>query len=487
MNRIPALAVGVTACWLTLAAPVFCADTGFQDEVRVQGPTRLDWEFPLAGLPGEAVRLPRDYRSDQQRYQLFVPSDYEDSHPWPLVVFLSPGDDPFGWRFWKNPCEKGKLLFCAAYGAGNNCVAGQRCRIILDMLDDVRRRYKIDPDQTYITGFTGGASLACTLAFALPEYCGGVVAVGGCEGLNRLDYLRQRVRERLAVALVDGESERDQRKLEEYFTPYFTDVGIFTRCWRVPDLGKAMPNETVLSEVLAWLADDLPRRRADTRKYPGLAASATAVDRDVNLATRILGEAVKDLENPERIRRGAALLEGVVARWPITPPAERARNLLDEVHGDPRRNKWLAEQKAAEEKRDLTAQARAHERAGDLRAAADAWGTLATNYLGSPDGRQAARELRRVRELVDNAPYLGLALEGASNVIQSVAAQGPADKAGLRRGDHLLTLGGQPCESPAELRLVLGKHKAGDKLAVEVRRADKTVQLILEVGRHGGQ
>src|SRR5262245_26449792 len=154
---------------LVLAAGVASGaePTGFQASVKVQEETRLDWEF-AAGA--EAARLPRTYDSRKQRYQLFAPATYKPGKAWPLVVFVPPGDDPLGWRAWRKPCEDGDVLFCAPYGAGNSSLPALRVRLVLDVLDDVRRRYAVDPDRTYLAGFSGGERVAATVAFALPEY-----------------------------------------------------------------------------------------------------------------------------------------------------------------------------------------------------------------------------------------------------------------------------------------------------------------------------
>src|SRR5690348_9662126 len=97
------------------------SETGFLPEVTVKRATRLDWRFAARGLAAGADRLPVDYVSGEQRYQLYVPPNYGPAKAWPLVVFVSPGDDPLGWRCWQRTCEAHDVLFCAAYGAGNNC------------------------------------------------------------------------------------------------------------------------------------------------------------------------------------------------------------------------------------------------------------------------------------------------------------------------------------------------------------------------------
>src|SRR5919201_5124409 len=206
MARKVARAVIWLAGWLPLGVAGQCqaADTGAQAEVAVRQGTRLDWEFVASGFGPEAGKVSVAYDPRKQRYQLFVPAAYRAKETWPLVVFVSPGDDPPGWRYWRKVCEEKGALFCAAYGAGNDCPPGQRVRIILDVVDDVRRNYRVDPDRTYLPGLGGGSRLACTLAFALPEYFGGVAAVDGVAPLNELAYLRWRVQDRLSGGPVAG-------------------------------------------------------------------------------------------------------------------------------------------------------------------------------------------------------------------------------------------------------------------------------------------
>src|SRR5439155_8114284 len=121
---------------------------------------------------------------------------------------------------------------------------------------------------------SGGGRMACTIAFALPEYFGGVVAIGGTNPLPRLDALRHRVHDRLSVAFVTGESDFNRRECEVLISPLFTELGIRSKLWLVPRLSHALPPGDVLADVYAWLADGLKRRREDARAHPGLAVPA---------------------------------------------------------------------------------------------------------------------------------------------------------------------------------------------------------------------
>jgi hypothetical protein len=383
------------AAWLLEAGPA-AAQTGLRDAVKVSAATRLDWQFAVRGFGPGAAKLPDDYDSREQRYQLWVPKDYDAKKAWPLIAFISPGDGPLGWRAWQKVCEEQGVLFCSPHGAGNNCPAGKRTRIVLDMLDDVRRHYRIDPEQTYLGGFSGGGRMACTIAFALPEFFGGVVPVCGTNPLPSVTYLRHRAVDRLSVAFVTGEKDFNRKENEVYMQPQLHDLGVRTRLWVVPKLGHAVPSAPVLAEVYAWLKDDLKRRREDAKAQPGLAVAPDEAPTGVQQAGRLLETAEAELKKAERTWRGVALLQGVVARWPTTETGRKAQKLLKEITNDEARLKLIEEQGGADERRTLTAQARSLERFGQVKAALQAYRTLAEYHAATPEGKEAAAAIKRL-------------------------------------------------------------------------------------------
>ena len=56
-------------------------------------------------------------------------------------------------------------------------------------------------------------------------------------------------------------------------------------------------------------------------------------------------------------------------------------------------------------------------------------------------------------------------------VVIDVATGGPAEAAGLRRGDVILEVARQPVSEPAELRRALGALAPGDSALLYVHRA----------------
>jgi len=456
--------------------------TGFQAEVKVKAPTRLDWEFTASGFGKEALKLPADYDSKQQRFQLFVPKDYDAKKAWPLVVFISPGDAPMGWRNWQKICEDSGMLFCSPYGAGNSCPAGQRIRIVLDMFDQVRRDYRIDPDQTYVTGFSGGGRVACTIGFHLPEFFGAIIPVCGTNPLARLDYLRHRAQDRISVALLTGATDFNRAENEQFMRPLLKEVDIRSRLWVVPAMGHAVPGQNVLTEVKKWIDEDLERRRADAKKRPFLACPPDDELRPSKLAERTLEAARQELKEDMTTWRGVTLLQGLLVRWQQSEAGGQGRKLLDEIKNDQRRLKLIDEQGGQEERVVLKAQAEAFESFGKPASALPLWRVLAQDHATTAEGKLALAALKRLEEQLAKQPYLGVQFAGDSTALERVQPGSPAARAGLQAGDRILLLGTMKVATVAELQKALESVKPGDKLEVEVERKSKVVRLTVEVG-----
>ena len=325
--------------------------TGHHDSVRVSAPTRLDFVFPLANQsPAEASEgWLNDYDSTQQRYELFVPPAYDASRAWPVVLFISAGNQAGGFRAWRQVCEKHGVIFAAPHNAGNATDIRQRVRIVLDVLDDVRRKYRTDIDRTYASGFSGGGRIACLLAFALPEQFGGVVPLCAAGDLREEAWLRHRVIDRLSVALVTGENDFNRGEVERFRGPLLRDVGVRTRIQTQPGLGHGLPSAVTLDDVFVWLEQGVPVRRKLARQFPATRAAAD----DAGLlrtaqAAALHSEASSLLADEKTLYRGLMQLQGIMHRWPDLPEARTARTTLlkyDEDEDGTWRDDDVAEQR----------------------------------------------------------------------------------------------------------------------------------------------
>lgn len=387
--------ISMMACFL------IAGNNGFTQtapaERNVSGPTRLDWEFAASSFGKDAAKLPTGYDSTKQQYQLYVPKTHKRDKPAALVLFISPGDGPQGFKNWQKFCDQEGALFASPYGAGNSILAGQRTRIVLDVLDDVRRTHAIDPDLTYLTGFSGGGRMACAIGFALPEYFGGIIPLCGTNTISGPTYLRHRVEERLSVAFVTGENDTNRKENESVMHPWFQQIGIRSKLWVVPKMGHAIPGASVIGEVQAWIAEDLPRRRADRKARPKLAVAADDTPTAKEQPKRFVAAAQDDLKDPLRTWRGVALLQGVTQRWGGTAESKQAQRALKEVLGNETLLQRIDEQGTADEVESISAQARAMERFGFVPKAIEAWEILAKNHEGTPVGARAVENIKRLR------------------------------------------------------------------------------------------
>jgi hypothetical protein len=305
---------------------------GYHSDVAVGAPGRLDWVFAVNtnSIDKDAARLPEGYESTEQSYELFVPPGYRPDKAAPLILHVDPGERSSGWRLWKTVCQRHGVFFAGPHHAGNaeSVERPVRRRIVLDVLDDVRRRYSIDPDRTYLTGISGGGNAAARIAYALPEHFGGLAAIVGVWGMRPEPWLRQRAKERLSIAILTGERDFNRNELElEYFS-FLKEYGVRSMLHVYPRIGHQPPNPAQLEEVFQWLEAGLPDRQLSARRYPAsrLPGPATADE----WSRSLILEAAARLRSPDSLAMAIFLLEGVVERWPRTPAADFSRELLRE-------------------------------------------------------------------------------------------------------------------------------------------------------------
>lgn len=72
-------------------------------------------------------------------------------------------------------------------------------------------------------------------------------------------------------------------------------------------------------------------------------------------------------------------------------------------------------------------------------------------------------------------------------LILDVEPGGPADRAGLVRGDILLEVDGEPVRSLADLRAILSRHRPGDTVRMTVRHGDERRVRSVTLGNRNGQ
>lgn len=330
--------------------------TGLSPSVAVQAETRLDWMFALANQSPSKVPdgWLDGYDSTKQTYELFVPKKLASRKAAPLIVFAPPSPKSNVGRLWKDACEKHGVILAGVHNVANRTPMPKRIRIVMDVLDDVRRRFKIDPDQTYISGFSGGGRVACSIAFALPEYFGGVIPVCAGGNLRKESWLRHRVISRVSIAQLTGERDFNRGECERLHQTEMDEVGVRCKTWVVPNLGHGIPNSGVLDEALTWLEDDLPRRQKFANDWPASRLAEPMSRKE--WAAALLAEGQKRMKEPKLLHSGLMQIKGAYTRWNDLPEAKTALRILTAAQNDG--GTW-EEEDIAEQRLFLIARARA--------------------------------------------------------------------------------------------------------------------------------
>lgn len=393
-----------------LSIPACAADTpvGHSPEVSVSSPTRLDWVYALANQsPAEPpAHLLDNYDSTKQTYELFVPEKYSPDKSWPVVLFVSPGNRAAGFRQWEQVCRREQIIFASPHAAGNNTPMPTRIRIVMDVLDDLRRRYNVDPDRTYIGGFSGGGRVACSIAFALPEYFGGVLPVCAGGELREESSLRKRVIDRLSVAQLTGESDFNRGECERLHQTELSGVGVRCRTWVAPKTSHAIPNADIFAEAFEWLEAGLPDRQKLAKRWPA-SSLKEAVSRE-DWAALLLKEGQQRMQRRDTFHSGLMQIKSVYVRWNDLPTAKQAIEILTKAEQDPDQS-WQADD-VAEQRTFLIARARAvdaygsgplpkqyeQQRESMLKAAIQLWGLVLQD---GQDQAAIAEAKRRIPQL----------------------------------------------------------------------------------------
>jgi predicted peptidase len=151
-----------------------------------------------AAGPGWADEKPAQPGTDRQtaaelnaqvparlKYLLYLPKDYDAKEAWPLVLFLH-GAGERGDDLKKVKIHGPPKLIAAGKEFPFVCVSPQCPKDrwwesfeLVALLDEVDKKYKIDPDRVYVTGLSMGGFGTWRLAFDAPERLAAIAPICG--------------------------------------------------------------------------------------------------------------------------------------------------------------------------------------------------------------------------------------------------------------------------------------------------------------------
>ncbi len=130
---------------------------------------------PLPGRISERVLCKHD---PDQSYALYLPSGYSATRKWPLLAAFDPGargNAPV--ESFKEAAERYGYIVCGSNNSRNGPFTSS-AEAAKAMLGDIAARFSIDDKRVYLTGFSGGARAATTIAVRLRGQVAGVIGCG---------------------------------------------------------------------------------------------------------------------------------------------------------------------------------------------------------------------------------------------------------------------------------------------------------------------
>ncbi len=98
---------------------------------------------------------------------------------------------------------------------------------------------------------------------------------------------------------------------------------------------------------------------------------------------------------------------------------------------------------------------------------------------------RAAQQAKPGQKIADpEFPEFELPANGAGCTISDVVSGSGAEKAGLKAGDVIEKIDGQPITIFEDIRLIVAQHRAGDKLNVQFNRAGESKKATIELGSY---
>ncbi|MFL6274253.1 MAG: prolyl oligopeptidase family serine peptidase [Blastocatellia bacterium] len=147
-----------------------------------------------------------------QPYRIFVPSSYDGSKAFPLVIALHGmgGDENSYFDYYANGLFKeeaerhGYLVACPKGRNPASMYIGDAERDVLDVVTEMMHAYRIDPDRVYLTGHSMGGFGTLSIAMNHPELFAAIAPVAG--GVVNPAGLSKIVR--IPQMLVHGDADR---------------------------------------------------------------------------------------------------------------------------------------------------------------------------------------------------------------------------------------------------------------------------------------
>lgn len=239
----------------------------------VQSPTTLDARTTRRIFRANYPMLTRDLAAETIHIRL--PDPYDPSVPAGVLVWISPIADGRLPPMYERALDELGFIAVGADNAGNERELTDRYQLMLDAIENARRRFLIDDERIYVSGMSGGGRSAAILQCTMPDVFAGAVPIVGLDSYHDAPTGRGnsrwparfgkpipavfRVLETRRVAAITGDMDFNEPEMR-IRTDLMKQDGIEIRLETVTGMAHTLPDGPRFRDALRWV--DEPRRTA---------------------------------------------------------------------------------------------------------------------------------------------------------------------------------------------------------------------------------
>lgn len=191
----------------------------------------------------------------KNHYWANVPKQYDLKKKWPLIVaFHGTGGtgDMFLKRRWEQISNEKGYLVIAPKSTGNNWDMKDE-DFVLGCLADFKKDYQVDTSRVYLTGFTGGASMALLFGMNNFQDFAAVAMVGGGEQTGSISPNSAA----LPLYFLVGEKDQATKGAIKPVTEELEQQGFNVKYEEMPNVGLEWPDDTS-GKIIKWFESLMP-------------------------------------------------------------------------------------------------------------------------------------------------------------------------------------------------------------------------------------
>jgi len=118
--------------------------------------------------------------SSSCNWSVYVPKGYDSKTPFGLFVYISAGASGNVRGGFQPVLDKHRLIWIGANQSGNKQQTAMRHGLALRAFEEIKKRYRIDPERTYVSGFSGGGRVSSQVMIMNCDIFRGGMPMCGC-------------------------------------------------------------------------------------------------------------------------------------------------------------------------------------------------------------------------------------------------------------------------------------------------------------------